>query len=43
MCDAPVKQGADPVGGSPKEFGAFIKNETVKYARVIREADVKAD
>ena len=38
-----IKQGADPVGNSPQQFSAFIKNEIVKYARVIREAGVKAE
>ncbi len=43
MRDALIKQGADPVGNSPQQFSAFIKNEIVKYARVIREAGVKAE
>ena len=43
MQDTLIKQGADPVGNSPKEFAAFIKSETVKYARVIREAGIKAE
>jgi len=33
--------GADPVGNSPEEFGAFIRNERAKYARIIQEAHVK--
>ena len=43
MQDALIKQGADPVGNGPKEFAAFIKSETIKYARVIREAGIKAE
>ena len=43
MRDALVKQGAEPVGSAPKEFAAFIKSETNKYARVIKEAGVKAE
>ena len=37
------KQGADPVGNTPREFAAFIKSETAKYAKVIREASMKAE
>ena len=36
-------QGADPVGSSPEEFGAFMKAETAKWARVIKEANIRAD
>jgi tripartite-type tricarboxylate transporter receptor subunit TctC len=43
MQDTLIKQGADPVGNSPKEFTAFIKSETAKYAKVIREAGIKAE
>ena len=30
--------GAEPVGSTPEEFGAFIKSETVKWARVVKGA-----
>ncbi len=43
MQDALIKQGAEPVGNGPKEFAAFIKSETAKYARVVREAGIKAE
>jgi tripartite-type tricarboxylate transporter receptor subunit TctC len=43
MRDALIKQGADPVGSSPREFAAFIKSETAKYAKVIREAGIKPE
>ncbi len=43
MQDALIKQGAEPVGNGPKEFAEFIQSETVKYARVIREAGIKAE
>jgi tripartite-type tricarboxylate transporter receptor subunit TctC len=36
-------QGADPVGSSPEEFGAFMKSEAAKWARVIKEANIRAD
>jgi tripartite-type tricarboxylate transporter receptor subunit TctC len=35
--------GADPVGNTPDEFAAFIRTETEKYARVIKEADIKME
>jgi tripartite-type tricarboxylate transporter receptor subunit TctC len=43
MKTALVKQGAIPVGNTPKEFTAFIKNERTKYAKVIKEAGIKAE
>jgi tripartite-type tricarboxylate transporter receptor subunit TctC len=43
MKTALVKQGAIPVGNTPKEFAAFIKSEQTKYARVIKEAGIKAE
>ena len=36
-------QGADAVTMSPAEFGKFIKAETVKWARVVQEAGIKAE
>ncbi len=38
-----VAQGTDPVGSTPEEFGAFMKAETAKWARVIKAANIKAD
>jgi tripartite-type tricarboxylate transporter receptor subunit TctC len=38
-----VKLGTQPVSTSPEEFAALIKSEQAKYARVIREAGVKAE
>lgn len=38
-----IKQGADPVGSTPKEFSAFIKSEMTKYSKVIREAGIKPE
>ena len=32
--------GAEPVGSSPEEFTAFIKTESAKWSRVIREAGI---
>jgi tripartite-type tricarboxylate transporter receptor subunit TctC len=35
--------GADPVGSSSQDFAAFIKSEHYKWARVIREANIRAE
>jgi len=35
--------GAEAVGNSQEEFGAFIKSETAKWARVIKEGGIKPD
>ena len=43
MRDALVKQGAEPVGSSPRDFGAFIRKETARYSAVIREKGVMAE
>ena len=36
-------QGADPVGNSPAEFGAFIKAEMKRYETVVRNAGVTTE
>jgi tripartite-type tricarboxylate transporter receptor subunit TctC len=38
-----TNEGAEPVGNKPEEFGAIIKDETAKWAKVIRAAGIKAD
>ena len=38
-----VGYGFDPVGSTPQEFGAFRKSEAVRWARVIKEADIRAE
>ena len=35
--------GADPVGNTPEEFGAFIRAERAKYAKVVKDAQIKLD
>jgi tripartite-type tricarboxylate transporter receptor subunit TctC len=41
--DALSKQGLSPRTGTPEELAALGKAETEKWARVIREAKIKAD
>ena len=38
-----VGLGAQPVGGTPREYAAFIESEIAKWAKVIRSAGVKAE
>jgi tripartite-type tricarboxylate transporter receptor subunit TctC len=38
-----TNEGAEPVGNKPEEFGAIIKAETAKWAKVIQSAGIKAD
>jgi tripartite-type tricarboxylate transporter receptor subunit TctC len=35
--------GADTVGNTAEEFAAFIRNERAKYARIVKEANIKVD
>ena len=37
------EMGADPVGSTPAEFGAFMKSESAKWARLIKQADIRAE
>jgi len=38
-----VKLGTQPVSTTSEEFAAFIRSEQAKYAKLIREAGIKAD
>ena len=35
--------GAEPLSGTPEQFSEFIKTETVRWAKVIKEANLKID
>jgi tripartite-type tricarboxylate transporter receptor subunit TctC len=35
--------GADPVGSSPEEFAAFLRAETAKWAKVVRDAGIQPE
>ena len=41
--DKLVQQGADPVGSTPEEFGAYMRAETAKWANVVKLSGAKAD
>ena len=36
-------QGADPVGSTPEEFGRYMRNETEKWAKIVKAANIKLD
>ena len=38
-----AQEGAEPVGNRPEEFGKMIREETVKWAKVIKAANITAD
>ena len=35
--------GVDAMSGTPEQFGAYIKSETAKYAKLIKEANIHAE
>jgi tripartite-type tricarboxylate transporter receptor subunit TctC len=35
--------GIQPLGNTPEQFGSFIRSETVRYAKVIKEAGIKPE
>jgi tripartite-type tricarboxylate transporter receptor subunit TctC len=38
-----LREGAEPVGGTPEEFAAYFKSEIAKWAKVIRDAGIKSE
>ena len=38
-----ISMGAEPVGSSQEQFGAFIKSEIAKWGKVIRDANIKPE
>jgi tripartite-type tricarboxylate transporter receptor subunit TctC len=38
-----TKQGAQPMGMKPDDFGAFLKEDVAKWAKVVKAAGAKAD
>ena len=37
------KEGADPVGSTPQEFGVYIKSEIAKWSKVVKAAKIQAN
>lgn len=37
------KRGLDRLGGSPQQFGAFLREEIAKYAQIVKKANIKID
>ncbi|HTP96153.1 MAG TPA: tripartite tricarboxylate transporter substrate binding protein [Burkholderiales bacterium] len=35
--------GAEPVGDTPEQFGAFVKSEIAKYAKVVKDSGARVD
>jgi len=38
-----VNMGADVIGSTPEQFGAFMQSESAKWGKVIKEANIKAE
>jgi tripartite-type tricarboxylate transporter receptor subunit TctC len=38
-----IQQGADPVGSTPEEFGAYMRAETAKWAPLVKASGAKAE
>ena len=38
-----IAQGTDPVGSTPEVFGAFMKAESTRWEKVIKDAGIKAE
>jgi tripartite-type tricarboxylate transporter receptor subunit TctC len=38
-----VQQGADPVGSTPEEFGAYMRAETAKWAKLVKATGARVD
>ena len=38
-----VRDGVDPVGSTPKEFGAFVRSEMTKWARAVKESGARVE
>ncbi len=43
MAAALAAQGIDPVGGTPEQFGAFIRAEMARWAKVVEAAGMKPE
>ena len=43
MRDRFLALGAEPVGSTPAEFGAFFRNEVAKWAKVVKESGARVE
>jgi tripartite-type tricarboxylate transporter receptor subunit TctC len=43
VIDSLKRQGLDATGGTPEAFAAHIKSELAKWAKVVKDANIKAD
>ena len=43
VTDRFVKQGVEPRTGTPEQFGDMVKTEVVRWAKVIKDAGIRAD
>ena len=43
MVDAIKKQGAQPEGGTPEEFGQYLRSEIVKWSKIIKATGLKPE
>ena len=43
VADKFMKQGVSPSTGTPEQFGDLVKSEVVRWAKVIKDAGIKAD
>ena len=38
-----INEGIEPIGGTSEQFGAFIRDEITKYAKVVKAANLKGE
>lgn len=38
-----IQQGADPIGNTPDEFAQYMKDETAKWAKIVKASGAQAD
>lgn len=38
-----IQQGADPIGSTPDEFGQYMRDETAKWAKIVKASGAQAD
>jgi tripartite-type tricarboxylate transporter receptor subunit TctC len=41
--DRLAAEGADPIGGTPEAFGAYLRSEMTKWAKVIKQSGARVD